>query len=299
MLLHVSSVLKYAPQWAIILAVMLWSTSATSMLLLQDIPIVLLTALLLTCHGVVTVCRLTFSRKWQAIPSIPNKPWLWLGGVMGIVGNDFCYYYALRATSPVVVELLSWCWPFFVMLYVSRFQLSRQLCLGLLMGFAAVVLLQVHSWHAWTALSQHFHGGALLALGSALSWATYTLVSHHYADAPHEMVGLYAGCGALLAWGMYMAGVPHGAVHWHHLGVLVWLALGPATLAYQAWDYGISHGALQQATFLAYAIPLLSYSCLICTGFADFSWHGLASFLLLMAAILYNRDAWSLQPSSS
>ncbi len=273
---------------AICLAVLLWSTSATCLLVLQSWPIFFMTAILLSSHFLLIAMRLTYMKKWSHISS---NLMLWCAGVLGVVGNDFCYYFALRRMSPVLVELISWCWPFFVMLYVHKLACSIRMCLGLCAAFFAIAILQWHdlmvAWHT----HQGGHCGWMWALGSACTWAFYTVVSRQYPEAPQEMVGLYAGVGAVLAWGLHCHLEAGLSLHWPGTVSLCWMLLGPSSLAYYAWDYGVSYGAIDHASLYAFAIPVLSYFCLVSFGGVTFSWLGVISVLLLFGALWLNRDA--------
>ena len=108
-----------------------------SLVSLNQVPVFLLLAIFLTCNFLVMAGRLTWKKKWCAV-SMNGA--LWMAGILGLIGNDIVYYLALRFTPVVLVELISWSWPIILMLYVTRFRLTKVCWCSVLLSFGCVLL---------------------------------------------------------------------------------------------------------------------------------------------------------------
>ena len=129
--------------------------------------------------------------------------------------------------------------------------------------------------------------GEILAFVSALTWVGYTVVTSRFKSVPQEMVGLYAGFGAMMAWGLHFYLEPHSSFSHHDYILIAWVALGPTTLAYYAWDYAVSFGDVCRAARISYLIPALSFLWLVIFGKVLFTIEqGLAVVLLTVAILL-------------
>ena len=119
------------------------------------------------------------------------------------------------------------------------------------------------SWrrHAWYLL------GYLCALGGAVTWATYSVLSRRLASVPSDAITGFCLVTAVLAAICHFAFEqtvwPDSAWQW---AAIVALGLGPVGLAFYVWDIGVKHGDIQVLGAASYAAPLLSTSILIATG---------------------------------
>ncbi|WP_019938948.1 EamA family transporter [Bordetella sp. FB-8] len=125
--------------------------------------------------------------------------------------------------------------------------------------------------------------GYFAALGCAVIWAGYSVANRRDAHVPSEM--LIGVCGAVA-----MAG---GAAHWlfergawpgpsQWLAILL-LGIGPAGLAFLAWDHATKHGNMPLLAALSYFAPLISILLLVAAGRAQASIPLSVSVALIVA----------------
>jgi len=134
--------------------------------------------------------------------------------------------------------------------------------------------------------------GYLAALGGAVTWATYSVLSRRFAAVPSDAITgfclvtavLAAICHLLLEQTVW----PTDPWQW---AAIVGLGLGPVGLAFYVWDIGVKHGDIQVLGAASYAAPLLSTTILIASGYAAYSHNVLIACLLITAgAVLAARD---------
>lgn len=207
---------------------------------------------------------------------------VWLIGVGGLFGNHLCYFLALRLAPPVQANLVNYLWPLLIVCF-SAFLPGEPLrwrqIAGALAGFAGCALVitgggrvSFASEHAW---------GYLAALGAAVTWAGYSILSRRVAHVPTDAVGAFCGATAVLALVCHLAFESTRAPQPLEWLAIVGLGLGPVGGAFFAWDHGVKHGDIRFLGVAAYAIPLMSTALLVAFGFARPSWILLASLLLI------------------
>jgi drug/metabolite transporter (DMT)-like permease len=141
----------------------------------------------------------------------------------------------------------------------------------------------------WTLSIAHWDG-YVLALGSALIWSTYSLLTRRVPPFPTAAVGLFCVVSGLLALGAHAAlEAPYvpSAREWLLIGAL---ALGPMGAAFFLWDAALKRGDARAIGALSFLTPLLSTLLLIATGLGRFSWTiALAAALIVGGAVLGSR----------
>ncbi|MEN0088612.1 MAG: EamA family transporter, partial [Pseudomonadota bacterium] len=134
--------------------------------------------------------------------------------------------------------------------------------------------------------------GYLLALGCALTWSSYSLVSRSFSAVPTQVVAGFCAATTVLA------AVAHLALEntvWA-ISPLQWVAvaglgLGPVGLAFYVWDIGMKRGRIQLLGAASYLTPLLSTFVLIAAGVGQLSWSvAISSLLITGGAMLAARD---------
>src|SRR5690606_27756765 len=118
-------------------------------------------------------------------------------------------------------------------------------------------------------LKSEYALGYLCALGAALAWSIYSVLSRRFAAVPSDAITGFCLATAVLAGAchlMFETTVwPDTAWQW---AAIVGLGLGPVGLAFYVWDIGVKHGDIQVLGAASYAAPLLSTGILIATGYA-------------------------------
>src|SRR5690606_1703219 len=135
--------------------------------------------------------------------------------------------------------------------------------------------------------------GYLFALGAALTWSSYSVLSRQVAHVPTDAVGGFCGATAFLALVAHLAFersyVPQGS-EWI---AVVGLGLGPVGAAFFLWDHGVKRGDIRSLGALSYMTPLLSTLLLVLFGRGEPSLRlVLACVLIVGGAVLASRELW-------
>ncbi len=191
-------------------------------------------------------------------------------GTAGLFGYHFLYFSALRLAPPAEAGLIAYLWPLLIVLFSGLLpgeRLGAGQVLGALLGFGGAALL-IGGADAASRDSGAFFG-YLLALGCALAWSTYSVLSRRMAQVPTVAVTVFCLLTALLSAGAHLlweeTAWPAGAWGW---AAVLGLGLGPVGLAFYLWDMGMKRGDIQLLGVSAYAAPLLSTAILIAAGLA-------------------------------
>lgn len=199
---------------------------------------------------------------------LSQPPVAWCIGVGGLFGYHFAYFKAMTLAPAVEVSLLAYLWPLLIVLFSALLpgeSLRRQHVLGAVLALAG----------CWMLIGRHTDGfawqnldGYLVALGCAMIWSSYSVLSRLVKAVPTDAVGWFCAVTAALALVCHLMWEttvwPATPLQW--VGV-VGLGLGPVGVAFFTWDYGVKHGNIQLLGTLAYAAPLISVVLLIAAGF--------------------------------
>ncbi|SEO82786.1 EamA-like transporter family protein [Salinihabitans flavidus] len=136
--------------------------------------------------------------------------------------------------------------------------------------------------------------GYLLALGCAVTWSGYSVLSRRMGHVPTEAVTIFCLASAILSAVLHLLFEktvwPQGVIGWSSA---LALGLGPVGLAFYVWDVGMKRGDIQLLGTLAYAAPLLSTGVLVLIGIAAPSWSlALAALLITGGAALAARTSF-------
>lgn len=204
-----------------------------------------------------------------------HQPWpVWLLGVGGLFGYHALYFAALRLAPAVEASLINYLWPLLIVLLSGLLpgeQVRSRHLLGAGLGFGGAALLVWRSG-AGGAIATGSLWGYGAALGAAITWAGYSVLSRRVAQVPTTAVSGFCGVTAVLAWVCHRwFETTVWPVGWEW-GAIAALGIGPVGVAFFAWDYGVKRGDLRLLGVLSYAAPLLSTLWLIVFGLADGSW---------------------------
>jgi drug/metabolite transporter (DMT)-like permease len=213
---------------------------------------------------------------------------VWAHGVLGLFGFHALYFAALAWAPAAEANLINYLWPLFIVLFAAflpGMRLSRWHLAGVGCGLAGCALLL----GGGAGLSAAALPGYLMALGSAVTWAVYSVLARLLAAVPTAAVAGFCGATAGLAGLCHLAvetTVMPGGGAW--LAVLA-LGVGPVGAAFFLWDHGMKHGDPRLLGTLAYATPVVSTLLLAVGGFAEvtptlFAAAGLVALGGLLAA---------------
>ena len=236
--------------------------------------------------GLVSPITLNFIRWGLAFCILlPLAPWvlrpgsglwpLWrryaLLGLLGVGSYNALQYLALRTSTPVNVTLVASTMPLWMLalgrlffgLRVSRLQLGG---VGLSMAGVLVVLARGR----WQQLAQlHLVPGDLYMLLATLLWAWYSWLLPPRAGEPARLRGDWAalllaqvvfglGWSGLFAGGEWVLGDARIDWGWPLIAALVFVAVGPAVLAYRCWGLGVERAGPAVAGFFANLTPVFA-----------------------------------------
>lgn len=229
-----------------------------------------------------------------------------LVGLIGIGSYNGFQYYALRTSSPVNVTLIAAASPVWMVIVGwlgYRVRPTWRQATGSLLSIAGVIAVLSRGSLA-TLLAMHFVAGDLLMLPAGLAWAIYSWM---LARPPESMRGerrpawnwaellasqLFFGA----AWAIVGALVelsfhPHYGPFTPKLAAaLLFVAVGPAVIAYWAWGAGVARVGPTIAALFSNLTPLFAaLLALLLLGEAPHWYHALA-FTLIAGGIF--ASAW-------
>jgi len=252
------------------LAILLWSTLAVATTLTGGLPPLQLTAMAFTIAAPIGLL-VRPGRDGAPIRKLPVRAWL--TGVGGLFGYHFLYILALRRAPVIEANLVNYLWPILIVLMSALLPgelLRTRHVAGSALGFLGAALL-ITGGRSLSVEATHLPG-YLCALGCALTWSAYSVLSRRLGTVPTRAVGAYCAVTAVLAWGLHLlleeTAMPAGR-HWP---IVAFMGLGPMGTAFYAWDRAVKRGDIRLLGTLAYGAPLLSTLWLIAGGRAEARW---------------------------
>ena len=133
--------------------------------------------------------------------------------------------------------------------------------------------------------------GYLLALGSALIWANYSLQTKRSdlngTGFPTAAIGLFSLISGALSLVCHFALEPAVSLNAQDWLLLALMGLGPLGAAFFLWDKALKLGDARQIGILSYLTPLASTVLLIMVTNRALSWNiALAATLIIGAAVM-------------
>jgi drug/metabolite transporter (DMT)-like permease len=243
-------------------AIALWSTLGLLSRAAAAIPPLQLTAMSF-CVSAVLGALVLAARGELGVLRQPAV--VWLHGIFGLFGFHAFYFAALAWAPPAEANLINYLWPLLIVLFSAGMGLSRWHVAGVACGVAGCALLL----GGGASLSAAAMPGYLMAVGSAVTWAVYSVLARRLAGVPSGAVAGFCAATAVLAAAGHLAlettVAPDGGVL---LAVLV-LGIGPVGGAFFLWDFGMKRGDPRLLGTLAYATPVVSTLLLAAGGFAE------------------------------
>ena len=241
-----------------LLTILLWASLAALTSRVTSVsPLVLVGLVLFFCG----VGALPFWRQWRA------RPVSWLVTITALLLYHLLLFMSFRHAPVLEANLINYLWPLFIILFTPLLLPghplhSRHLLAGAL-GLAGSVLVMVNGE---LQLQVAYLPGYLLALGAAIIWGAYSVLSRRLPPAPAVVTAaacLPAGLLALLlAW--WLEGpLPIAQIPADDWWLIVGLALGPMGAAFVTWYLALRDGDPRRIGALAYLTPLLSTLALV------------------------------------
>ena len=215
-----------------------------------------------------------------------------------------CYnalqYLALITSSPINIALITAAGPIFTLLVGRAFfaaHIGRAAALGAVLSILGVawVLLRGEIQHLTHVA---FVSGDLFMLFAIGLWSVYTWLLR---ERPKAMSG-YSVLALQMIWGLAFA-VPmvlvevvwggYPPVQWnaHSLGMVVYVALGPALLAYICWQRAVALTGSQLPMFFLNLTPVFAaILAVLLLGEFPKSYHYIGLALIVLGIVLSNRD---------
>ncbi|MFN3571385.1 MAG: DMT family transporter [Polaromonas sp.] len=225
-------------------------------------------------------------------------------GLLGVGCYNALQYLALKTSTPLNVTLVASSVPVW-MLAIGALcfgqQISRRQVLGALLSIAGVLL--VLSRGQWALLAQiRLVPGDVYVLLATLAWAFYSWMLSQPKDPPDirhdwaaflmaQMVfGLgWSGLFAAGEWALTDARIVWG---WPLAAALLYVAVGPAILAYRCWGVGVQRVGPNIAGFFSNLTPL--FAALMSAAFLGELpqlYHGIAFVLIVGGIVVSSRRA--------
>lgn len=273
-------------------ALLLWSTLAVTTVFAGGVPPFLMVGFAFFIAFLIGLAKWVI--RGESILGHMRQPWqAWALGVCGLFGYHALVFYALQAAPPLEANLVNYLWPLCIVLF-SGFLPGHRLrwfhLAGTLSGLIGVILLVTGG--GAVSFSAEALPGYLAALGAAITWGAYSVLSRLMKAVPTDSVAAFCLVGSLLAFVCHAlfetGGWPQTPVQW---GAVILLGLGPAGGAFFLWDLGMKRGDIQVLGALSYATPLMSTLLLILTGSGALSpMVAVACLMIVGGAALASKD---------
>ncbi|MFM5188253.1 DMT family transporter [Aeromonas caviae] len=265
-----------------LLTILLWASLAALTSRITSVsPLVLVGLVLLFCGA----GTLPFWRQWRA------SPLTWLVTITALLLYHLLLFTSFRHAPVLEANLINYLWPLCIILFTPLLLPGHPLSLHHLLagalGLAGSVLVMVDGH---LQLQQAHLPGYLLALGAAIVWGAYSVLSRRLPPAPAVVTAaacLPAGLLALLLAWMLEGPLPFARIPLGDWLLIAGLALGPMGAAFVTWYLALRDGDPRRIGALAYLTPLLSTLLLVwLNGEALTPRHLLAGGLIMGGALL-------------
>ena len=229
------------------------------------------------------------------------KRFAWLG-LLGVGCYNALQYLALKTSTPINVTLVAASTPVWMLGIGALFfgqSVSRRQLLGAVLSIAGVLLVLARG--EWTALLQvRLVVGDLYVLLATIAWAFYSwlltqrnepaAIRNDWAAFLMAQVVMGLGWSGLFSageWALTNARIVWG---WPLAAALLYVAVGPAILAYRCWGLGIQRVGPSVAGFFSNLTPL--FAAVMSTAFLGELprlYHGVAFALIVGGIVVSSR----------
>ena len=273
-------------------AIALWGSLAALGVALGHVPPFLLTGLSLLIGSLVALPLSGFNLARWRVP----LPTLALG-IYGLFAYHFLLFLALRHAPPVQANLVNYLWPLLIVVLAPVLLPGMTLrpvhIFAALLGFAGAAVVILGSPRAAGAVSSSeglWAWGYVPALGAALIWASYSLLTKRVAAFPTAAIGSFALASGLLSLLCHAFLEPATTLSGQDWLLIAIIGLGPMGAAFFLWDKALKLGDARHIGILSYLTPLLSTGVLTLVSHKPLTWNvGVAAGMIVAAAWLGTR----------
>lgn len=223
-------------------------------------------------------------------------------GLLGVGCYNALQYLALKTSTPLNVTLVAASSPVWMLGIGALFfgqRISHRQMVGALLSIAGVLM--VLSRGEWALLlGVRLVPGDLYVLLATMAWAFYSWLLIQPGDAPEirsnwaaflmAQVVLGLGWSGLFAAGEWALTDAHIQWGWPLAAALLYVALGPAILAYRCWGLGVQRVGPNVAGFFANLTPL--FAAVMSAAFLGelpHVYHALAFVLIVGGIVVSSR----------
>ncbi|GGY31337.1 DMT family transporter [Pseudoduganella albidiflava] len=225
-------------------------------------------------------------------------------GLLGVGMYNALQYLALQTSTPINVTLVAAGMPVWMMATGWLFfgaSVSRKQMIGAVLSIGGVlVVLARGEWHHLMEL--RLVAGDLFMILATIAWSLYSWLLIRTSE-PAELKSnwasfLVAQVGFGVAWsGLFAAGewaFTDAVIHWNGtlLAALVYVAIGPAIIAFRCWGAGVQQAGPAIGAFFSNLTPL--FAALMSSAFlgeAPHIYHGIAFALIVGGIVVSSRRA--------
>ncbi|MEB0136261.1 DMT family transporter [Actimicrobium sp. CCC2.4] len=191
-------------------------------------------------------------------------------GLLGIGLYNSLQYLALQSSTPINVTLVAAGMPVWMMLVGGLFfgaTVRRRQMLGAALSIAGVLLvLSRGDWHQLLRLQ--LVPGDLFMIAATIAWSFYSWLLM-VPDEPTEIRSNWAAfLLAQVSFGVVWSGLfttiewrisePHIAMSWTLAAAVLFVAVGPALIAFRCWGAGVQRAGPTVAGFFSNLTPLFA-----------------------------------------
>ena len=220
-------------------------------------------------------------------------------GLLGVGCYNALQYMALKTSTPLNVTLVAASTPVFMLALGAAFfgqRVTGRQMVGAVLSIAGVLLVLARGDFAQLA-QVHLVPGDFYILLATAAWAWYSWLLTRGSEDPPTLRGNWAAFvmaqmvpglawSALFAAGEWSVGEHHVEWGWPLAAALVYVAVGPAIVAYRCWGTGVQRVGPSVAGFFSNLTPL--FAAVLSAAFLGelpHVYHGIA-FLLIVGGIL-------------
>ena len=219
-------------------------------------------------------------------------------GLLGIGCYNALLYLALKTSAPLNVTLVGSSMPVWMLAIGYVFwgmPVSRRQVLGALLSICGVLVV-LSRGDFEVLLHLRLVPGDLFVLLATIGWAFYTWLLSRFSGPAEVKANWAAFLLAQMAFGLFWCGLSTGAEYalgafrfewgWPLAAALLFIAIGPAILAYRFWGMGVQRATPAIAGFFGNLIPLFTALLSIpVLGHVPSAYHAIA-FMLIVGGIV-------------
>jgi drug/metabolite transporter (DMT)-like permease len=221
-------------------------------------------------------------------------------GLLGIGLYNSMQYLALQSSTPINVTLVAAGMPVWMLAIGALFfgvKVGRQQVVGAAMSIAGVlVVLCRGDWQQLAAM--RLVAGDLYMILATIAWSFYSWLLTLQRDPPAVRADWAAFLLAQVIYGVLWSGLFAGvewagrtpAIHWSWSvgAALMYVAIGPAIIAFRCWGAGVQRAGPSVGAFFSNLTPL--FAAMMSSAFLGelpHVYHGLA-FALIVGGIVFS-----------